>query len=57
MKPNLPKVKRILKKANPGSELKVSWDKKPYIRTRASMAWDNPFSFSCINFKERPSLR
>lgn len=30
MKPTLPQVKRILKKANPGSGLKVSWDKKPF---------------------------
>jgi hypothetical protein len=30
MKPNLPKVKRILKKANPNCEIKVSWDKKPF---------------------------
>ena len=30
MKPTLPQVKRILKKANPGSEIKVSWDKRPF---------------------------
>ena len=30
MKPTLPQVKRILKKANPDARLKVSWDKKPF---------------------------